>query len=196
MRPPAPDLPARMVLRLLAFSAMTGMAVTAADKPLPTEADVAYGAHPHQLMDIYLPPGGGEARPVLIWFGGLWEPAKHVPDVNRFFPAGIALVGVELRTMKDAVADKATPPISYVMNDAARAVQFVRMNAARWNLDPRRIAVGGGSHTVHSPAWAVGFQKLAEKAGATVYVKFPDHPTDKYKDIWDFIAQQLHQQER
>ena len=30
-----------------------------------------------------------------------------------------------------------------------------------------------------------------EKAGATVYVKFPGHPTEKYQDIWDFILQEL-----
>jgi len=300
------SIPSFFALYALALGVLISPGLTvAADKPLPAEADVPYGAHPHQLLDVYLPPGAGEARPVLVWFGGLWEPAKHVPDLNRFFPAGIAVIGVEVRTMKDAVADKADPPISYVMNDAIRAVQFVRVNAARWNLDPRRIAVGGGSqgslpalfvgcageranpdstdpverasskvtcvaayrsqpsidpkqmqewvpgvkwgapalggsfedslarreellpvirkwspdallnpgaapiyfenewglkkpddieegnYKVHSPAWAVGFQKLAEKVGATVNVKYPGHPTEKFKDIWNFIAQEL-----
>ena len=45
----------------------------------------------------------------------------------------------------DGVQENASPPVSYVMNDACRAVQFVRLNAAKWNLDARRIAVGGGS---------------------------------------------------
>jgi hypothetical protein len=284
---------------------LAGVFAKAAEKPKPAHADMAYGPHPHQILDIYLPPGDAASRPVLIWYGGLWEPAKNVPDVNRFFPAGIAVVGVEVRTMKDATADKVSAPVSYVMNDALRAVQFIRMNAAKWNLDPQRIAVGGGSqgslpalfvgcageranpkaedlvervstkvvavaayrsqpsidpkqmqewvpgvkwgapalgcsfedslkrreellpmirqwspdallhagaapiyfenewgltksddveennYKVHSPAWAVGFQKLGEKAGATVYAKFPGHPTEGYKDIWDFIAQKL-----
>ena len=197
-------------------------------------------------------------------------------------------------------------PISYVANDACRAVQFVRLNAAKWNLDPERIAVGGGSqgalpalyvacageradpqssdpvervstkvtlrrglsqpahhrpeadagvgpgrrdgarrpwaaafeeslkrreellpiiakwspdallhpgtpplyfennwgltrpetvtetdYKVHSPAWALGFQKLADKAGVVCHVKYPGHPTEKYQDIWDFIVQEL-----
>src|SRR5438445_655786 len=42
-----------------------------------------------------------------------------------------------------------------VMNDAGRAVQFVRLNAAQWNLDPRRIAVAGGSQGT-LPALFVG----------------------------------------
>jgi hypothetical protein len=46
-------------------------------------------------------------------------------------------------------------------------------------------------YKVHSPAWSLGFQKLAQKVGATCHVKYPDHPTDKYKDIWNFIVQEL-----
>jgi acetyl esterase/lipase len=203
--------------------------------------------------------------------------------------------------------EKANPPIANLMSDAVRAVQFIRLNAAKWNLDPKRIAVGGGSqgtlpalyvgtsgehanpkssdpverqsskvvcvaafrsqptidpqrmqewvpgvkwgapsfgvsfeeslkrreeflpvirkyspdallnkdaapiyfenewgipkpndekvtqlnYDVHSPAWGMGFKKLADAAGATVYNKFPGHPTEKYKDIWDFIVQNL-----
>ena len=32
--------------------------VGAAADPAPTHADVSYGPHPHQLIDIYLPPKG------------------------------------------------------------------------------------------------------------------------------------------
>lgn len=312
--PPLPASPlaksssfSRRFLFRLAAAAVVGsfVAAQAADKPTPLQENVSFGTHPHQLLDVYVPPGGGEAKPVLIWFGGLWEASKHVPDLNRFFPAGIAVVGVQSRTLKDAVQDKVDPPISYPMSDAIRAVQFVRTNAARWNLDPRRIAVGGGSqgslpalfvgcageranpvstdpverasskvvavaayrsqpsidpkqmqewvpgvkwgapalggsfedslrrredllpvirkwspdallhagaapiyfenewgltkpadieennYKVHAPAWALGFQKVGEKAGAVVYVKFPDHPTEGYRDIWDFLVKKL-----
>lgn len=274
--------------------------------PTPTFADVSFGPSPHQLLDIYVPPGSKEPCPVLIWYGGLWQPSKHVPDLNRFFPAGVAVVGVESRTLTDAMADKVKEPISYPMNDACRAVQFVRLNAAKWNLDPRRIAVAGGSqgtlpalyvgcageradpqsadpvervstqvtcvgafrsqptidpqrmqewvpgvawgapafgcsfeeslkrraellpviqkwspdhllhkgaapiyfenewgltapggeitegnYKVHSPAWGLGFQKLAQQAGVTCYNKFLDHPSEKYKDIWEFLVKEL-----
>jgi fermentation-respiration switch protein FrsA (DUF1100 family) len=273
--------------------------------PIPSFADVSYGPHPHQLVDVHVPKKGKGPFPVLVWFGGIWEASKHVPDLNRFLPQGIAVVGVEVRTLKDGTADKAEAPVSYVMNDACRAVQFVRFNAAKWNLDPKRIALGGGSqgtlpalyvgcsqdradatasdpieqmstqvtcvaayrsqpsidpkqmqewvpgvkwgapalgcdfdtslkrreallpiikrwspdallhkgsapiyfenewgltqpkdvtegnYTVHSPAWALGFQALAHKAGVVCHVKFLDHPTERYKDIWDFIAQEL-----
>jgi hypothetical protein len=313
---PKPTLHVLLLLSLVASSAFAADAPPAkpatppaskpaTNAPVPTHADVSYGAHPHQLMDVHVPADGSGPFPVLIWFGGIWEPSKHVPDLNRFFPHKIAVIGVETRTLKDGVAEKANPPVSHVMNDACRAVQFVRLHAAKWNLDPQRIAVGGGSqgslpalyvgcageradpkssdpvervstkvtcvaayrsqpsidpkrmqewvpgvqwgapalgcsfeeslkrrdellpmierwspdallhqgaapiyfenewgltqpenvtegnYKVHSPAWALGFQKLAQQAGATCHVKFLDHPTDRYKDIWDFIVQEL-----
>jgi len=276
------------------FPLLAAMALTsahAAEQPKPTHADVPYGAHAHQLIDIHLPPKGEGPFPVLMWYGGIWKASKHAVDVNRFFPHGIAVIAVEVRTMEDATADKVKEPISYVLEDAMRAVKFVSENAEKWKLDPKRIALGGGSqgalpalyvgcqapelvkgiaayrcqptldpkrmqewvpgvkwgapalgcsfeeslkrrdellpvikkwspdwllskhaapmyfenewgmtkpdditqnnYDVHSPAWAVGFQKLALAAGATCHVKYPGHPTEGYDDIWNFIVKQL-----
>jgi hypothetical protein len=279
--------------------------ILAVPKAVPTHADVAYAPSPHQILDVDLPTNGTGPAPVLIWFGGIWEPRKHVPDLNRFQPQHSAVIGVETRTINDGMRDKASPPVVYVMNDACRAVQFVRLNAMKWNLTPDRIAVGGGSqgalpalfvggigdradpksddpvarcsskvtcvaayrsqpsidpllmqtwvpgvkwgapslgcsfeesfrrreellphikawspdallkkggapiyfennwgltqpekvtemdYKVHSPAWALGFQKLALDASVVCHVKYPGHPTERYKDIWDFLVQEL-----
>ena len=128
------------VLAMLA----SGQAVSAAN-PAPAHADVSYGPSPHQRIDIYLPPKGSGPYPVLLWFGGIWKPAKHPVKLDFFGNAQCAVIAVQTRTMTDAVKDKVDVPISYVAADACRAVQFVRLNAARWKLDPKRIAVGGGS---------------------------------------------------
>ncbi len=294
-------------ITLIALLAVTP--IHGAEPPKPTHGDVPYGVHPHQLIDIHLPPKGDGPFPVLMWYGGIWKASKHAVDVNRFFPHGIAVIAVEVRTMEDATADKVKEPISYVLEDAMSAVKFVCENAEKWNLDPKHIALGGGSqgalpalyvgckapelvtciaayrcqptidpqrmqewvpgvkwgapalgcsfeeslkrrdellpvikkwspdwllhknatpmyfenewgmtkpediietktdakgkktekrtpitqnnYDVHSPAWAVGFQKLALAAGATCYVKYPGHPTEGYEDIWNFIVKQL-----
>jgi hypothetical protein len=47
-------------------------------------------------------------------------------DLNHFFPHGIAVIAVEVRTMTDATEAKEPVPISYVLEDAVRVVQFVR----------------------------------------------------------------------
>ncbi len=111
----------------------------------PTVADVSYGQHDHQRMDVYLPAEGEGPFPVMLWFGGIWKPAKHPANLKGLGEAGIAVVAVQTRTMTDAMEDDVEVPISYVAEDACRAVQFVRRNAAKWKLDPKRIGVGGGS---------------------------------------------------
>src|SRR4051812_43371372 len=75
----------------------------AADKIEPLAADVSYGPNPHQLLDVYAPPHAKAPCPVLIWYGGIWEPSKHAVDVNRFFPSQVAVVAVETRTLTDGM---------------------------------------------------------------------------------------------
>jgi hypothetical protein len=50
--------------------------------------------------------------------------------------------------------------------------------------------VGKTDYLVHSPRWSLGFQKIAQARGVPCFVKYPDHPTEKFTDIWDFLARQ------
>ena len=120
-----------------------GRATRAAD-PEPTHSAIPYGPHSHQLLDVYLPEGDGPF-PVLLWYGRLWEPGIAVPPVQRMFQSGVACVGVRTRVMNDGLADGIHPPVSVCLLDARRALQYVRLHAARWKLDPDRIAVAGSS---------------------------------------------------
>jgi hypothetical protein len=66
--------------------AMVSTNLLAAPKPPPTKADVSYGSHRHQLLDIYILAQGAGPFPVVLWFGGLWAPSKGTPDLNHSFP--------------------------------------------------------------------------------------------------------------
>lgn len=134
------------ILRLLAAIGLllTSSAPLHAAEPAPTQADVSYGEGPRRVLDLYIPAGDGPF-PVVVWYGGIWKPAKHPARPDYFNQRGIAVVAVQTRTLTDGMEDKAAAPISYVADDACRAVQFIRLNAAKWKLDPDRIAVGGGS---------------------------------------------------
>ncbi|HVX12986.1 MAG TPA: alpha/beta hydrolase [Pirellulales bacterium] len=294
--------------RRLSLSAVCLIAAFAQEsfsaEPKPAKADVSYGPHEHQLLDLYVPREGAGPFPVVIWFGGLWKASKGAPT-HKFLPAGCAAVAAETRVMQDAIDEKISPPVSVCLLDACRAVQFVRAHATEWNVDPDRIGVAGGSqgalpalyvgcageqakadatdpieristrvscvgafraqpsidpqrmqewvpgvewgapawgysfaeslkrreellplisrwspeallhagcppiyfenewgltkpddveevnYLVHSPRWALGFQKIARERGVTCYAKFLDHPTDDYADMWDFLLRRL-----
>ena len=79
------------------------------------------------------------------------------------------------RWSPDALLNKDTPPIYFENN---------------WGLT-KPEAVQEGDYRVHSPAWGLGFQKLARERGVTCYVKFPGHPSEKYADMWDFLLRQV-----
>lgn len=299
---PSLAIPSRLTLLLACVCLASAGAARCAD-PAPTYADISYGPNPHQLVDVYLPEGDGPF-PVLLWYGRLWEPGVAVPPVKRMFQSGVAAVAVRTRVMKDGVADKIDPPVSVCLLDARRALQYVRLHAADWKLDPDRVAVGGSSqgalsalyvacagekadlksadpvermstkvscagahrsqpsidprrmrewvpgvewgapafgcsfaeslkrrdelrpliekwspenllakgcppiffennwgltrpdgvgemdYLVHSPRWALGFQKLALERGVPCYVQYPDHPAEKFADVWDLLARQ------
>ena len=59
-----------------------------------------------------------------------------------------------------------------------------------WGLT-RPESVAEMDYLVHSPAWALGFQRLAREAGVPCFVKYPGHPTEKYEDLWDFLVREL-----
>ena len=46
-------------------------------------------------------------------------------------------------------------------------------------------------YLVHSPRWGTGFQKMAQERGATYYLRFPGHPSEKFTDMWDFMVREF-----
>ena len=75
----------------------------------------------------------------------------------------------------EALVGKDSPPIYFEYN---------------WDLT-KPEGVGETDYLVHSPRWGLGFQKMARERGATCYLKFPGHPSEKYADMWDFLLGEL-----
>ncbi len=108
----------------------------------PTHANVAYGDHPQQVIDFYL-VDGKKSRPLAIYIhGGGFRGGSHdkvnpklIADLNT---AGIHFASVEYRLIGDA-------PLPAAHDDVIRALQFIRYNADKWNVDKERIGATGGS---------------------------------------------------
>lgn len=129
------------------FIASTVLALAAR----PDFKDVAYdGDHKSQMLDVYL-ADTKEAAPVMVYIhGGGWRGGSknRIPGflAKANDEGWLAVISVEYR-----FTDVAPHPAQ--VDDCARAIQFVRHNAKKWNLDTTRMGVTGGSAGGHLSAY-------------------------------------------
>ncbi len=96
-------------------------------------------------LDLYLPANADKPLPLVIWIhGGGWRggtkenPGRALPLLER----GYAVASVEYRLSGEAIFPAA-------IEDCKAAVSFLRLNAAKYNLDPDRFGVWGSSAGGH-----------------------------------------------
>lgn len=139
--------------------------------PAPTHADVPYGEHPRQKMDVWLAKSDQPTPLVFYIHGGGYaahdktDIRDHL-DVSGFLKAGVSVVSIEYRFLVDANAANVTPPVQWPLHDAARALQFVRSKATEWNLDKSRIAATGVSAGGCSSLWLAMHDDMADTKSA------------------------------
>ncbi len=109
------------------------------------EEAILYGeAGGEKLTMDYYPPKGPGPHPVAIlihgggFVGGTSKNNSEAYCADFLAPAGYAVFSINYR-----LAPK--HPYPAMVEDVERAVRFIRHNAKRWNADPRRIALVGGS---------------------------------------------------
>lgn len=116
--------------------------------PPPTVADLDYapadplGSNGHKL-DLYVPAAASAPLPVVIWTGGsAWmsDMGKRTagPIAAQLNPAGYAVAGVSIRSSSQV-------KFPGQLHDIKAAIRWLRAHAARYNLDPGRIAIMGDS---------------------------------------------------
>ncbi|WP_285492040.1 alpha/beta fold hydrolase [Actinomadura sp. NBRC 104425] len=127
-------------------SVTTARAVMVTPAP-PRTATYAYGSAPRQRLDAYWRPSTSSARQtgkrpgVLLLHGGYWlegDKSDWKYFARRLTNEGFAVFAANYR-----LAGSAAWPAQ--RDDAEAALDYVKRNAARWNVDPDRIAVVGSS---------------------------------------------------
>jgi len=124
--------------------------------------DVAYGSHPRQVLDFYQAKSDKPTPVVLYIHGGGWQGGDKKTNPKAFLDKGISVVAINYRYVKNGVEDKVEPPVKAPLEDAARALQFVRSKAAEWNLDKTRIGATGGSAGACSSLWLAFHDDMAD----------------------------------
>lgn len=136
--------------------------------PAPTLPDVPYGTSPKQVLDFYKAKTDKPAPLLFFVHGGGWMVGdKANPDfLAQCLEKGISVVSINYRFIPDAQAEKIDPPVKACLDDAARALQFVRSKAGEWNIDKTRIAGCGGSAGGFTALWLAFHPDMADAKSA------------------------------
>jgi acetyl esterase len=110
-----------------------------------SEDGIVYGeAGGEKLTMDYYPPAGPAPHPIAIiihgggFVGGTSKNNSEAYCADFLAPAGYAVFSINYR-----LAPKF--PYPAMVEDVQRAIRYIRHNAKKWNADPKRIALVGGS---------------------------------------------------
>jgi acetyl esterase/lipase len=132
-----------------------GLALTTANAPalfgdFDRRANVTYGAHERQRLDVYSPQGKTVGtRPIIIfWYGGSFERGRK--EQYRFVGAALAEAGY-VAVLPDY---RVYPGVRFpgFIDDGAAVVAWVVSHAAESGGDPRRVYLAGHSAGAHIAA--------------------------------------------
>ncbi len=127
--------------------------------PKPTYANVRYGPHERNVFDLYLAKSKKPAPLVLYIHGGGFrggdKQSLNSTEARSYLDAGFSIAAINYRLTNTAPA-----PAAYL--DCARALQFLRHNAAKWNINPQLVASTGGSAGAGTSMWLAFHDDLAD----------------------------------
>ncbi len=126
--------------------------------PSPTFSNVPYGPDARNVVDFWKANGEGP-RPLLVGIhGGGWvtgDKSSSGAAIQRYLDKGISVAAFNYRL---------TPqnPLPAPVHDAARAIQFLRLQANEWAIHQERIAVMGTSAGACTSMWLLLHDDLAD----------------------------------
>ncbi len=152
----------RLILATIALSAVVPMSSAQTPEFTRTE-DVIYGRKYGLAMtlDVFMPKGTKNGAAVILVASGGWYSSKEgiaVGYIPELMKRGYTVFGVVHGSQP-----KFTIP--EVLDDMHRATRFVRLNAKKYEFDPDRIGIMGGSAGGHlSLMQGTAFKPGNEKA--------------------------------
>jgi hypothetical protein len=135
----------------------------------PTYGNVSYGNRERNVMDFWQAKSDKPTPVVICIHGGSWirgDKSNYYSRIKTYLDAGISMATINYRLMKQANEEKVVPPVKAPLEDAARAVQFVRSKATEWNIDKKRLGATGGSAGGASALWLAFHDDMADPASS------------------------------
>lgn len=148
---------------------------------LPRSRTYAYGEDRAQKLDAYWRETGPRAKPrpaVLVLHGGYWLQGDK--GGWRYFARRLTEEGFVVMSANYRLAPRAQWPAQ--RDDVASALAFIKDNAGRWNVDPRRVAVVGASSGGHLATQLGTFGTGAAQVRGVVALSPPNNPYLAFRD--------------
>lgn len=140
----------------------------------PTHGNVSYGKNARNVLDFWQAKSEKPTPVVICIHGGSWaggDKSGYYGRAKTFLDAGISMATINYRLMKQANEEKVVPPVKAPLEDAARAVQFIRSKASEWNIDKKRIGATGGSDGGASTLWLAFHDDMADPKSSDPVVR-------------------------
>ncbi len=135
----------KRILACLAACAVLAVGLLNVETPVSAaaagrnESTYSYGSHTRQKLDAFWNAADSKRPGIVILHGGYWYEDSGWTTWSRYFAdKGMAVFSVDYRLNFDA----AWPA---QRNDALSAIEWIRSNAAKFDLDPERLVVLGSS---------------------------------------------------
>ena len=114
---------------------------------VPAGEEFAYGDDPCQRLIVH-PAAKPNGTVLAFTFGGGWT--NGYKEMMSFMAPSLNAAGVTFVTFGYRLAPQHLFPVGWM--DAARTLQWLHANVARWGGDPKRLFVGGHSAGAHYAA--------------------------------------------
>ena len=130
-------------------------------KPSPT-ATIAYGTDELQVADLWLPAGKGPHATVLMVHGGCWQTEIADRSIMNWISEDLRRRGTAVWNIDYRGVDRPGGGYPGTYLDASAATDALRQNAARYNLNLKRLTAVGHSAGGHLALWLAGRPRLAQ----------------------------------
>ena len=129
--------------------------------PFDRIADLHYGPHARQTLDVYVPKHASKRPIVIFWYGGAWTAGDKAS--YRFVGAALADRGFVTVLPNYRLA----PAIKFpdFLSDGAIAVAWAQQHAAEFGGDPQRVVLMGHSAGAHIAAFLALNDTYLKSAG-------------------------------
>jgi acetyl esterase/lipase len=124
------------------------------------DATISYGTMPAQGIDLYLPKGKGPHPVVILIHGGCWTKRTAAREQLRILGGELTQRGFAVWSIGYRRVDETGGGYPGTFQDVAKAIDLLRENAAKYELDPSRVVAVGHSAGGHLALWAASRARL------------------------------------